>query len=769
MGSYILQAQIFVDSKLEWGVTCYEIFTRCGVVRLVADKDEWRWAPPFERDDPVHANAVPFASVDHGVNVLELKVDPASFRRRGLVAKDKKGLRVLMSSGEYREMGMVDPPPNYNMGDNSVFIPIDIRKYDTGVAFTVRTYHWKSTRPTGWFAKGKEERKTWQWVSSVIVPWKALIAGGEHEVGFQTFQWSDVRLDIREPSHEILVVRKFGKFNESYVPPPVKIQDALELRLPGDMSQEEHEEATRAIVLSSSTPNLIADMIRVSDGYVVPEFYYMRKVALRHGRVGYDNAVRCAQGTLGLSVNGLQYDMRAKLRSGNVPWEYFGVSMQSWFVYTTPAATPQWFLARLAEVQRLHDYYGSSFEEDVALIVKGGEMKTDVRRRLRRRLTDVVRLVTMHSVTRPYIPDHVDVDDAHWIMSDTYSPGLAIPGDCEDGAQAAYLLYMTLLFGEYHKDVNLSREERKKLELLRSCAAICGVPMGVTGTSFDPIGNTDGESHAFGVVIPFDTYVKAMFGEDALPRAMELFKERYGFEYPSTFFQRPKVLETTVFCTTSYEEHAPQDTKVTKAVHEWAAAMQEMRPVWTNTAIVFENNEDSACHNYLIRAYGSYNREFFPAKEFIPTLLEGGAATEHSCSFVFCVENGEVGITRDEFFHDENRREFALRVPVAMSKEAWDAERNLLLDVDRPVVPLIPIVEDPYKNEDRVALYDRHDDTVPSGARRLHVFVYDINYVYPDGVPTVGKLNALLDTLTELGFTKYVIRPYGFCHAIIYF
>lgn len=795
----MLQVQLYVDPNPSWVNTCYEIFTRAGVVRIarrggvpgIPGTGPWVWTRPFETFDPLRPDEPPpFKDAKDTPNVLGIKIDGTSFRcgSLGLCDKGKDELVYFDKNGKVgtRAYGAKKKPASsMRGGDTTVFLPIALDPYQTGVAFSVRTYLWSETRPLD--ATTLDQRKyVWRWVSSAVIPWKTLVDCGDKDFALDTFQWSDARSDLPDVVHETFIVRKLSKpFN--FMGPTndhethTLLKEIHELRFPdgNSTSQKEHDDATMRAVDESRLPRLMSHLVRVTESFVVSEYDYMMRLQTdpHDSHVGLALATTCAHGTLGIAIDGLPYDSKGSRRAGGLEWKFYGLSMQSWYLYDKPVVTSRWILDRLEEVQRLH-CYEKSMEEDVENIVCGGSFSEKEHKRLRRRLTDVVRLCTIHSVSRPYIPDHTYNAKREWVPSDTYTPGLALPGDCEDGSQASYLIYMTLLFGNYYRDSDLTEKERGILMNLRKCAAICGVPLGVSGTSYNPMKNVDGEPHAFGVVVPFDQYIVAVFGKDVLHDALARFRSKYDFEYPTHFKQRPKVVETTVFCTTSYEEHDPEPAVVTCVVDEWLAEMGELHPAYSNVTKLLQNNESRSCHNYAIRAYGSYNREF--CKDLLPkTWSDDTDASEYSCSFVFALENSKyVGITREQLFHDENHVDFVLRVPLSMSSEVWDSERELSLDLVRPIVPLISLGSDPYKKEeDRFELY-RHDRLAPAGVRRVVIFVYDINYVYrmPKETTTISRLEDLRRRLSNALSSdegvyemKFEIQPYGFSHAIVFY
>lgn len=729
------------DRTLANADVCYEFHTQEDVVRLAWRDDKWKWTRPFETYDEYGAKD---ATSTPNLNThIQLRVHPTEFRMFGLPLGKDLALTTLTKAGKFTE-SKIGSLITYNDTDSSYWLKPNPEK--TGAAFCVRVYHRLATRPPQFMFAG---HTSWMWVSTALVPWEALFRTPSC-LDVETFSWSDVRSDVGVRAFDRILIAPTS-LHRSRSHHVEKSELRLNTLIATDVDATALREATLKILDTPAWKSVDA-LIQITENFIVPENDALKKLRFTGGSEGADNAKSAAQGNLGIPPDGVQFDADVSPRIPGVDWKFYGVSTQSWFDYTTSVVTSDWLLSALRQVQALHGYT-TSFADDVQLLKQfKRKMPADTYERLRRRLTDVVRVCTMHSISRPYIPDHVQCPDGSWVLSDVYTSGLALPGDCEDGAHAAYHIYMSILFGG-HTD--------PELKLLRECAAMAGVPMGVLGTTYDPIERKDGEPHCFGIVVPFPTYVCAMFGPERLEDAMIRFRQTFGFNYPANLHNHIKVLETTFFNTAGYEHHTFGPWE--RVVDEWLLDMGEDLIAWSNMTKLLKNTMSSPFQNFVTRAYTSFNRDFF-GSEWIPRLVSGKTATSHTMSFVIWTGTS-VGATYRDLF-GETPIDFEFRAVVAMSKATYEAERELLSVIRRPVVPLVVLTQDPYKPfEDRHRVYESHADVVTANKPHFVIFVYDLTYVYPDGETTMQKLDSLCGVHPKM---KFAIRPFGFSHAAFF-
>ena len=717
--------------------TCYEFFTPNGNVRAIesADGRPPRWVRPLETYDPAagKTNAV---SKDP-VNSIELVFGNKFFVDTGPYDSGTLNDVVSYETNVVVKKQCPDEIVNDN-GNGGAKYALPVR-CDSEIAFGVRVYQMKRSRPS--FVK-LGDHETWEWISSALIPWCALMhRDGNRYVAFQTKSISDRRMQVPETRTWLVIelVRvneptvQFGK----YLPPAGS---------------------------SSFYPRLVNDLKKVFQEFVIPERLRMMRTEFHVDAEFSQVAKDCLVGTLGVAPEGVDFvcvDDTDDVWTSN--------STQSWYRYDdVPVVTARWILARYAEIQSMHTH-PTRPEDDLVSIKtwKPSDRDGQNYERLRCRLTDVIRLATMHSATRPYIPDHVENERGEWIESDKYSPGLTLPGDCEDGAQAAYLIYSTLLLGMdrvVSADPKLTKTEKRTLYAIRDLAAISGVPIGVSGTSYNPLTNVDGDSHAFGVVVPYPEFVRATYGANRVKEAMDVFQTKFGFAYPTDFPNRIKVMETTLFCCPTYETHDPDALGVRDVVEEWLQDLDEWRCAWTNFALLHYNDETTSCQNYVIRGYTTFGKTFLPS--FRPISLDGKEdENAYTCTFAFVNVDGKIGIPRHEMF-GERPVSFSLRAPVFMTRDVWDAETRVLTWIRPPIVPLVPIEGDPYKPdefESRTVTLTALDRPVRSGPHAV-VFVYD--FTIRDALDRVAEL---VDRLKRNGHenARFVLRPYGFAYVAL--
>jgi hypothetical protein len=542
-----------------------------------------------------------------------------------------------------------------------------------GVAFCVRVYH--------------RDGLFWQWVASAAVPWQHL---KHRKQGVQTFQRSHTEFTSGNP-------RVFDT---------LILENMLTHQLP-----------------RISNFNAFSAIKEITERFVLPEYEKIK------GWRASDPALEEFKiATFAIPREGLQYDAGALNPSiANL----YGDSMQSWFYYDGAVpVSDKWLEQALHQVSRTHDY-GEHTLSDHARALKLGKGRVDFRR-----LSDVIRICALHCVTRPYVPDHVVNSKGDWVESDLYSSGFVVPGDCEDGAYAAYQIYMHILFGEHPFDD------------LKTCAQLLGVPLGVTGTAGAPE-HQGGKlaSHCSCVVIPFPEFCRALGHSNW----KAVFKEKYKYDPPAWLeteeMQTTKVMESVLFCMSSYKHREEEREKVIKQI---LLKHNERATEWKNVAYVHPNQGMSGVHRHAIRGYGNAH--------VLLKLKAQNVATNASCSFVFLTPENEVGVSAVDLFQSAGK--FRLRVVQEMPEDLWARELSMLGELRRPIVALAHLDKDMYKSE---AFESREmcDFSLADRARLGMVFVYDMD------APDVNQI--LWEIQGALGAKSWEKARYGWGYMIFFF
>ncbi len=230
------------------------------------------------------------------------------------------------------------------------------------------------------------------------------------------------------------------------------------------------------------------------------------------------------------------------------------LTTQSFTYYSKPAATEEWFEARIREVLLVLGHKRSQFLEFVEK-AKAGDTGETFHECLR--VADEV--LRMHSNSRTYVPDHAwNGLSKTYVAGDQETKAFGLPGDCEDGTCVVYLLHLTALMGEWKTDL---------VKAFRSCAAMLGMPFCVAGTLADPlVKNPKPDSgHMYPLAVPFARL------EKALGISVDFFPKVFGFPMPKWHVKcalMERVFHTTMF----YGDHkdvSDNKREAIERVKEW--------------------------------------------------------------------------------------------------------------------------------------------------------------------------------------------------------
>lgn len=681
------------------------------VVRLVCRNDEWMAVKPYETwvgkdEEPPVMGTHSFA--------IRISIPKTRFRTQD---GNSKLERVYTDMGHAKAGNVkrnIKVFTEETAGDIDLILSTPV---PDAVAFGIHTY--ATTR-----RHAHTKVKSWQWVSAAVVPW-SMLSDPDPTFALTTFMWSDIRMKTAGINHstEMLVVH------------------------------------VRNNMVHSPRDEMQTDIQNVVQSYTLPEFTTLHASSLPPeflNRFGDQNDVRTS--TLNTHLEGLRYNVPGvKLGEDgeDVGNELMGSSAQSWYVWTASVVEESWIESKMHQVAWLHQYDMKNYVHDVNRLLRAAEagtIWTDPDSHLfQRLLTDVVRIVTMHATSSPYVEDMRWKNDDEAVSSDTYTSSLTVPGDCEDGAQSAYMIYMSILF---------SKEWREPRVLaLRKLAAFLGIPVCITGTSTNPMKpGQGGGTHAYGAVIPFPRFVDALFGADASARdaAFARFKSMFGYACPAYASELDvSSIETTLFATplARFHEHHPGVESDKHRVMERFVRerLGEHMCAAINVSYTFILDSDCACHLLAFRAFTSAHRELFyttPGFGHFPRTMSGDPATEYSCSFVFSRPKGGIGIKRDELYLADHDMGWELRVPRSMTESVWESDMRLIRSTRQPVVKLIPRLTDPMKRPDRNAMaYLNHVNAFDYSRPHVFVFVYDVAHEYKEGVNAHQQMLELKDEL----------------------
>lgn len=706
------------------------------VARLILCENEWKWVKPYETDEG--KNDPPVQSGD-AVCVVEISVNKYAFRQTHSIQNMNSTKAHEISRNNKATLTALKRKPSIpKTPDSCVSVCLGTRFPNAEIAFGIHSYV-RTPRQSN-----ENSHESWQWIGACLI---RKIHAREYETLQQPiFMWSDARMNTEKSSED----SQF--YHEEFA-----------------IVQNEWQN-TRMECNFDELSACIDSCTRV----VANEFLAMKNARKRKDfDESYDeDQWKTRMSTFNTHLEGLCFDptnIKIPIEGKElIPPEFMGATAQAWYVYDKPVVDGKWLVARLDEAFWLHQYDKRNYVKDVQAIVQGKNPPAE-----RKLLTDVVRIATMHSTSSPYTEDKRRFEDGTSKDSDTYTSGLTVPGDCEDGAYAAYMIYMSILFGTW---TDLNAKDLANVKALQRLAAYLGMPVCITGTAASPKSTHKSKSagtHAYGAVIPYHTFVCALFDEpEDQTQAMNIFKERFGFEAPSEDVVS-LAMETTLFCTpllAHHEHNMNEGSKEFDELRDFAVrVMNERSCLAKNFFYTFVLDEDHACHVLALKAFTTAHREMlyknrmYDFKGRVKIMEKNDElGSEYNCAFAF-YQNG-VGVDRYELFHTKNPI-WKLRAISMMTKKEWDSDARLMLNTRQPAVPLIARSWDPEKslesNETNKEFIRLKGDAFHYNRHHLLMFVYDMSYV-------PGKDGRTTLQLVCEKYPTIVAHAYDKCVALVY-
>lgn len=757
----------------------YVVWAPNGDVRRIAlkndsDEDRWTWAAPFEVAQGPPGNKadekyIKDFSPDKGFSI-GVSIHSVYFRSGGVGAATKAN--VYDRNGEVVANAKATRDTSYAEDDNDVAIVKLGADPDAPFAFGIHAYALcpRTTKPGS--------SKSWQWVGAALVPWTAV--SNATLCSFPMFMWSDVRFECEVPEYaeRVLVRRVEGIHSVPKLLATELVRDAENILINYTLNEYE-------TVRNTCTHKLVPK-----------EQETMRFSTFNTHIEG-----------LGMRASENTKEMMAdKVAGDNTPVEaYLGSSAQSWYYYEKTAVTAEWLVQTIDQVLALRGSTSAEFTSSVdKMIERGDDDWGSDKAEFRHVLADVVRIVTVHQTTWPYAEDLRHAPNGEAKSCDTFTCGLTVPGDCEDGAQAAYLVYMSILLTDWTMPTaNLKKTEKDAVMALQKAAAYLGVPMCITGTAANPatpnFDETYAGSHSYGAIVPFLTFVGALFGHDKtdeINRACTKFEKRFGFEPPRGLY--PSSVETTLFSTPTmhHEGHDAREIDAyNRAIKEIVKKRYGERScLWRNVGYTYPLDDDVYVHVYAFKAFTDYARHVLfdggkvNSNTHVRMLANAAYASPYSCTFAFVTldENGEVegmGVHRETLYDMCAQREngvenkatpkWGLRVICDMSKTMFDLDQQIVRYTRQPVVPLARTHYDPHKSPEANARAREICKCFmnPFDHSKPHVVLhfYDMTYTYDSGRnEETEAASTLLSTAAEMNARKFVAMPHGHCTAVVF-
>jgi hypothetical protein len=431
----------------------------------------------------------------------------------------------------------------------------------------------------------------------------------------------------------------------------------------------------------------------------------------------------------------------------------YRLSAQSFFYHSGPAATEAWFAARVQEVLA---YRGiSNFNALVDSAIEGGNH--DAHHECLHVANEVLR---MHTCSRPYVPDHDWSEIGRGANRQMYGVdqetcGLSCQGDCEDSTSAVYALSMTLLFPSTpYRNADVIN--------LRKCAAMLGVPVGVSGTFVDPDCPTPVDpteaGHFYSAAIPFLTFAAAISGSyEDVGNTREVFRDLFGFDCPEWHIQ-PAITEGVYRTTMFYSDHwhvnakKKQNMERVKEYINKEGKYNACDRAWAWDKVSYVVPLDVRWHRSHGRAFRCFTDvlHHIPQWNLQPEYVVGGAAAaaggasplsflmlsnipsemsasdvlstispdhrraapndpmvEHLLQIIDQIKGiDKWGISVDFISASKDmladKPVFRLKCLIPLTQECVDADRTLRLAYDRPILPLVAYPPDYFKADDSV-------------------------------------------------------------------
>jgi hypothetical protein len=496
----------------------------------------------------------------------------------------------------------------------------------------------------------------------------------------------------------------------------------------------------------ASLPNELQEVARalssIYTNLILKERTMIRSLSWQESIQKLENCMGKAEAPIGYRVPGLPLPKWALSANTDPRFvEDAGWSAQSLWYWSPdsdagPAATPEWYEARMREVLAVRAISVDTFIETVQRMAQGSTETKDWEPIEHDCLTSFIRMIRMHCTTRQYIPDH-QIVNGKWIDTDEPTCGLHSPGDCEDGSSAVYQLYMTLLFYPF---VGVDRYPLVKA--MRTCAAIVGVPCGIAGTGMDPTvrgGNATEVAHMFGMAIPFPMFMRAVTGSYT-PDHQQLYFKIFGVRLPLSVgtkkYGQVAVLESIIFSTPYYFYHHSADAKKMAAydvVTNWLGETQDHEIDWRHYTTTHVLEEGRKGHGHAMRCFTDVIGVLFPGGlvgiKFAGT-KERVMEKKVCRSFLFDYK-GRYGIATRALFEDVSPT-FELHAVVDIDPSVVEIEKRMMRAYDRPLVPLVHdaidcFVDDPGWMDRILRKYGKEDVQIPMNhEQRITVFAYDV-------------------------------------------
>jgi hypothetical protein len=371
-----------------------------------------------------------------------------------------------------------------------------------------------------------------------------------------------------------------------------------------------------------------------------------------------------------------------------------------WIQPPNQVVTDQWIHQSLAEILAVR---GATLEEFLAVpLNRPSEPQQKC-------LSDVVKLMTLHTTTWPYVTDHVVVNKVDGSREnqiiDVMEAARLRPGDCEDSASMAVQIATDILNRTVDADAS------PVIIKVRQCIAILGVPCGMNGSIVDPnqSDELELESHMFAGFIPIPMYA-AMIGQ---PFDLQQMMQEFGFKERPYIPLHIALMEGTVLSTPYYtsRDHLAEDKK--QKAHQVRSVLQQMvdegdPAVWKNYCVplplTMHQDKGFHVHHAVYRVHTHAESFFFPPPNQELVKVK---------SYVLYDQTGDLGIPGTEFFCKYLAiPEWRMKEPVEKTDEVFALEQEVVRQFLHPYpVPL---------DRSLKALHLHQSDR----NHRLHMFVW---------------------------------------------
>lgn len=369
-----------------------------------------------------------------------------------------------------------------------------------------------------------------------------------------------------------------------------------------------------------------------------------------------------------------------------------------WIQPPNPVVTDQWVHQSLQEILSIR---GATLEDFLAVpLNKPSEQQQKC-------LSDVVKLMTIHTTTWPYVTDHVIIQKADGSREnqiiDVMEPARLRPGDCEDSASMAVQIATDIL--------NRTETTDQVIIKVRQCIAVLGVPCGMNGSIVDPNQSDELElqSHMFAGFIPIPMYA-AMMAQLFNPQQM---MQDFGFKERPYIPLHIALMEGTVLSTPYYtsRDHLAEDKQ--QKAQQVRRVLQQMvdegdPAVWKNYCVplpLTTTGKGFHVHHAVYRVHTHAESFFFPP-------LSGATIVK---SYVLYDQTGDLGIPGAEFFckYLTVPEGWRMKEPVVKTDEVFALEQEVSRQFLHPYpVPLDRSMEKP-------------PHSFPSDRNhRLHMFIW---------------------------------------------